>query len=71
MLNSSNAIQPGNPAAGMIAQILAASAGKDHVKIRSQEIENGATVRIEAEEGVLKVIGVALKTGIVGGQAHP
>lgn len=65
------AMQPGNPGIAMIAQSLAASAGKDHVKITSKEIENGATVRIEAEEGVLKLIGVALKTGIVGGQAHP
>jgi hypothetical protein len=58
-----NAVQPGNPAAAMLGQALATSAGKDHVKIHSKTIENGATVRIEAEEGVLKALGIAAKMG--------
>ncbi|HEX3999369.1 MAG TPA: hypothetical protein VHX65_12530 [Pirellulales bacterium] len=56
-------IQPGNPATSAIAQILAATGGKDHLKINAKMIENGATYRIEAEEGVLKVLGLAAKIG--------
>jgi len=62
-----DAIQPGNPAVSAVAQILAATNGKDHLKIHSKMIENGSTVRIEAEEGVLKVIGLGAK---VGGAQH-
>jgi hypothetical protein len=64
-----NSMQPGNPAAAMIGQTLAASAGKDHLKVQTKMIENGASIRIEAEEGVLKVIGIAVKMGL-GGHEH-
>lgn len=56
-----NTVQPGNPAVGMISQILAGTAGKDHLKIHTKTVENGGIVRIEAEEGVLKVFGMAAK----------
>ena len=58
-----NTVQPGNPAVGMISQILAGTAGKDHLKIHTKTVENGGIVRIEAEEGVLKVFGMAAKMG--------
>ena len=43
----------------MIANMLASEAnGRDHVRIVVQPIENGARTRIEAEEGVLRAIGM-------------
>lgn len=56
-----NAVQPANPAATAIAQELAASGGKDHVKVYAKMIENGATYRFEAEEGVLRAVALAIK----------
>jgi hypothetical protein len=42
-----------------ISQVLSQSSGKDHVRIVAQPIENGVRMRIEAEEGVLKAVGMA------------
>ena len=45
----------------MIASILSNEAnGRDHVRIVVQPISNGARTRIEAEEGVLRAIGMAV-----------
>jgi hypothetical protein len=35
--------------------------GRDHVKIVAQPVENGLRTRFEAEEGVMRAIGVAVK----------
>ncbi len=56
-----NTVQPGNPITSAISQVLTSSEGKDQVRIRAKMIENGATYRIEAQEGVLKVLGLAAK----------
>lgn len=44
--------------AQMIAKILEDSAGKDHVKLAAVPIPNGVKVRITAEEGILKALGI-------------
>jgi hypothetical protein len=47
------------PQVEMIAEMLSTqAAGRDHVRIVTQPIENGIRVRIEAEEGVLRAIGM-------------
>ncbi len=43
----------------MIAKVLASSPGKDHVKIAASPVSNGVQIRLTAEEGVLKAIGMA------------
>jgi hypothetical protein len=49
------------PALAMIADMLKNEAnGRDHVRIVVQPIENGQRTRIEAEEGVLRAIGVMI-----------
>jgi hypothetical protein len=48
--------------AAAVAEMLnTEAAGKDHVSIKAEPIENGVKMRIEAEEGVLKAIGTAAK----------
>jgi hypothetical protein len=48
------------PQVEMIASMLENEAnGRDHVRIVSQPIENGIRTRVEAEEGVLRAIGMA------------
>jgi hypothetical protein len=42
-----------------ISQMLSQSSGHDHVRMVAQPIENGVRMRIEAEEGVLKAVGMA------------
>jgi hypothetical protein len=47
------------PQIEMIANMLANEAeGRDHVRMNAQPIENGVRMRIEAEEGVLRAIGM-------------
>jgi hypothetical protein len=55
--------------AGMIAAMLAQSGGKDHLTLTSKPIPNGATVRLEIEEGILKLIGSLGQ--MFGGMAIP
>ena len=43
--------------ASMIAAMLEQTGGKDHVTLTSTPITNGAAVRLEVEEGLLKLIG--------------
>ena len=40
-----------------VAEMLAKAGGKDHLTVTSKPIPNGATVRLEVEEGMLKLIG--------------
>ena len=46
-----------NMMATSVAEMLAQAGGKDHVTLTSKPIPNGATVRLEVEEGILKLIG--------------
>lgn len=64
--NSVNSQQ--NPAAAMVAQLLSANPGKDHIRITAAVIANGVNYRIQAEEGVLKAIGTAAKLVGPGGR---
>lgn len=57
--------EKGNPQAAMFAEQLAG--GKDHVNITLETIDNGVRYRIEAEEGVNKLIGTSLGAGLQGG----
>ncbi|HVA47188.1 MAG TPA: hypothetical protein VNH11_12540 [Pirellulales bacterium] len=59
--------QNGNPMAAMLAESL--KGGKDHVSITLENIENGVRYRIEAEEGVNKLLGTSLGSGLRAGGA--
>ena len=50
---------------------LAKSPGKDHVRILAQPIKNGIATRIQAEEGVLRIIGLGIKMSGATGMAPP
>lgn len=54
-----------DPAVKMLADALSQS-GKDHIKIDEVIVPNGVRVRIEIEEGILKVLGAAAKTAAQG-----
>jgi hypothetical protein len=56
--------QSGNPMAAMMAQGL--EAGKDRIKITLQPLDNGVRYRIEAEEGINKLLGVLMGTSLRG-----
>lgn len=58
--------QDGNPQAEMLAQQLKQS-DKDHVNVTVEPLDNGVRYRIEAEEGINKLLGTALGTTISGG----
>lgn len=63
-----------NPMAMMLAGLLEKSAGKDHVTITATAVENGANVRLELEEGVLKmIVGMSqmMGPGMPGGGMPP
>jgi hypothetical protein len=48
------------PQIEMIAEMLESEAnGRDHIRLNAQPIENGIRMRIEAEEGVLRAIGMS------------
>lgn len=57
------------PGAEMVAKMLEGSAGKDHVKLTATQIPNGAQVRLEVEEGLLKLAGAipAMAGGMMPG----
>jgi len=58
--------------AGMMAQVLSKHAGKDHVTIVSEPVENGERLRIEIEQGILAVIpAIAAQAAMGGGGARP
>ena len=40
--------------------------GKDRIRVTSQVVENGSRMRIEVEEGILKLIGAAAQSGMGG-----
>ncbi|MBA3482659.1 MAG: hypothetical protein H0T51_12670 [Pirellulales bacterium] len=59
------------PQIEMIANMLANEAeGRDHVRINAQPIENGVRVRFEAEEGVLRAIGMGAMQAQMHGAAN-
>ena len=62
ILKFANSIEP-NPVAGMLAEALANSPGKDHVSLVARAQKNGFVYRFKAEEGVLKAIGVGCPDG--------
>ncbi|HWB09478.1 MAG TPA: hypothetical protein VG826_09650 [Pirellulales bacterium] len=56
--------QSGNPLAAMMAQGL--EAGKDRIKITLQPLDNGVRYRIEAEEGINKLLGAWMGNSVRG-----
>ncbi|MGA2032068.1 MAG: hypothetical protein ABSG68_07430 [Thermoguttaceae bacterium] len=56
----------GNPMAGAVVAMLARSAGKDHLTLKAKSIPNGTSVRLEIEEGLLKVILNFAQPGAMG-----
>lgn len=45
--------------AAMVAQMLSGAGQKDHLTVTSTPVPNGAKIRVEFEEGLLKVLGAA------------
>ncbi len=45
--------------AGQVAELLRAAGGKDHLRLTARPVPGGATLRLDAEEGLLKVISAA------------
>ena len=45
----------------MLAETIKKTNGKDHVRVTQKGLERGTTVRLEVEEGVLQLIGTAVK----------
>ncbi len=59
------------PQIAMIADMLQnEAAGRDHVRINAQPIENGIRMRIEAEEGVLRAIGMGARQSQMQGAGN-
>ena len=56
--------------AGMIAELLAKSDGKDHITLVSKVIPNGMSVRLNIEEGLIKAV-MTLLPGGPGGPEGP
>ena len=63
-----NALQP-NPVTQMASGELTKAAGKDHIRLITQPISNGVTYHLEAQEGVLNLLGIATK--MQGGPQGP
>ena len=62
IMNTAKEMAPASekPQIEMVSEMLNnEAAGKDHVKMVAEPIENGIRMRIEAEEGVLRAIGMA------------
>ncbi len=70
ILNFANSMQP-NPQVAMVAQLLAATPGKDHIRLTATTISNGMNYRIQVEEGILKAVGAAAKAQAGGGGGAP
>ncbi len=49
----------------MLTQMLAQSGGKDHIKIKGTAIPNGSQVRLELEEGLLRIFGLLPQIGMM------
>jgi hypothetical protein len=50
-----------DPVVKLMAEAVKRSAGKDHVRLSQTATQRGVTARLEIEEGVLQLIGVAAK----------
>jgi len=62
IINTIAAFDADDPVLKTVADTLKTEAvGRDHVRIVAQQIENGLRTRIEAEEGVMRAIGVGVK----------
>jgi hypothetical protein len=62
IMNTAKELAPASekPQIEMVAEMLNNEAGgRDHVKLAAEPIENGIRVRFEAEEGVLRAVGMA------------
>jgi hypothetical protein len=63
ILSTAAKIKP-DPVVTSIAEMLESeAAGRDHIHMVEQVIENGIKIRIELEEGVLRAIGTAVQEG--------
>lgn len=60
--------QGGNPQAEMLVQQLK-EGGKDHINVTVEPVDNGMRYRIEAEEGINKLLGTALGSALRSGGA--
>jgi hypothetical protein len=56
-----------NPITAALADAVERVKGNDHVRIHVKPVENGQLVRFEVEEGVIKIIGDAVKSATQGG----
>lgn len=54
------------PIASMLSMILAQSAGKDHINLITTTVPRGGQVRLEIEEGVIKLIGAGARMAAAG-----
>jgi hypothetical protein len=62
IMNTIAAFDTENAVLKTVAETLKTEAvGRDHVRIVAQPVENGVRTRIEAEEGVMRAIGVGVK----------
>jgi hypothetical protein len=52
----------------MVLQVLKQIGEKDHLTITVEAVPNGMRTRFEIEEGILKLIGVAVQAAMMGGQ---
>jgi len=50
-----------DPVVKVLADSIKRSAGKDHIRIAQKPVERGVSTRLEVEEGVLQLIGAAVK----------
>jgi hypothetical protein len=59
------------PVLEMVSSMLASAAGKDHVIIAAQPVENGAQIRFELEQGVIQAIATSAMMNSMGGAQAP
>lgn len=59
--------QDGNKNAALMAQVLK-EGGKDHIKLTVEPIDNGVRYRVEAEEGINKLLGSQMGQSVSGGR---
>ncbi len=65
ILEFANAMEE-NPMIAMLTTTVKAAGGRDHIQLTAKSIDRGVTYRLNVEDGVLKLIGQAVK--IVSGQ---
>lgn len=50
-----------DPVTTMLASVLDKSQGQDHISVKAQSVERGVRYRLEVEQGVLQLVGAAVK----------